>query len=80
MENWPVGVFTSIDAGLGVDLAVANELGIPTIQIHAPHAGNRGQKSADEIVWEEDWKQAPKGPGNMLKWSLRSEPVGQVIE
>lgn len=49
MEKWPVGVFTSVDAGLGVDLAVARELNIPTIQIHAPHAGNRDQAAAGEI-------------------------------
>ncbi len=47
MEHWPVGVFTSVDAGLGVDLAVAKELNIPTIQIHAPHAGNRDAVAAD---------------------------------
>ena len=50
MEHWPIGVFTSVDAGLGVDLDVAHELGIPTIQIHAPHAGNRTQATADEIL------------------------------
>ena len=50
METWPIGVFTSVDAGLGVDLDVANELGIPTIQIHAPHVGNRNQATADEIL------------------------------
>lgn len=50
MENWQIGVFTSVDAGLGVDLDVANELGIPTIQIHAPHSGNRTQATADEIL------------------------------
>ena len=49
MEKWPVGVFTSVDAGLGVDLAVAKELNIPTIQIHAPHAGNRDQAAAAEL-------------------------------
>jgi len=49
MEKWPVGVFTSIDAGLGVDLGVAKELGIPTIQIHAPHAENRNPAKAQEI-------------------------------
>ncbi len=49
MEKWPVGVFTSVDAGLGVDLAVAKELNIPTIQIHAPHAGNRDAAAADEL-------------------------------
>ena len=50
METWQIGVFTSVDAGLGVDLDVANELEIPTIQIHAPHAGNRTQTTADEIL------------------------------
>ena len=49
IEKWPVGVFTSVDAGLGVDLAVAKELNIPTIQIHAPHVGNRDAASAEEI-------------------------------
>ena len=34
MAKWPIGVFTSIDAGLGVKLEVAHELGIPTIQLH----------------------------------------------
>ena len=36
MEKWPIGVFTSIDAGLGVKIEVAHELGVPTIQLHAP--------------------------------------------
>lgn len=49
MEKWPVGVFTSVDAGLGVDLAVARELNIPTIQIHAPHKGNRNEAAAAEV-------------------------------
>ena len=35
--KWPIGVFTSIDAGLGVHLDVAAELGVPSVQIHAPH-------------------------------------------
>ncbi len=50
MSDWKIGVFTSVDAGLGVDLEVAHELGIPTIQIHAPHQGNRTQDTADEIL------------------------------
>ena len=36
MEKWPIGVFTSVDAGLGVKLEVAHELNVPTIQLHAP--------------------------------------------
>lgn len=50
MDSWQIGVFTSVDAGLGVDLDVANELEIPTIQIHAPHQGNRNQETADQIL------------------------------
>ncbi len=45
MEKWPIGVFTSIDAGLGVKLEVAHELGIPTIQMHAPHGSTRTRPS-----------------------------------
>jgi sugar phosphate isomerase/epimerase len=36
MEHWPLGVFTSIDAGFGVKLETAQELSVSTIQLHAP--------------------------------------------
>lgn len=48
--TWPIGVFASIDAGLGVHLDVAQELGVPTIQIHAPHAETRNPKAAGEFL------------------------------
>jgi sugar phosphate isomerase/epimerase len=38
MEKWPLGVFTSIDAGFGVKLETAHELGLSTIQLHAPRS------------------------------------------
>ena len=41
MPNWPLGVFASVDAGLGVHLDVAHELGVPTIQLHTPSAASR---------------------------------------
>lgn len=47
MNAWPVGVFTSIDAGLGVRLDVVKDLKLPTVQLHAPHAGNRGPEQAE---------------------------------
>ena len=50
MPKWPVGVFTSIDAGLGVSLEVAHELGVPTIQIHAPHAKSRNDETAEAFL------------------------------
>lgn len=50
MEKWPIGVFTSVDAGLGVKLEVAHELGIPTIQLHAPHHETRTQANADRFL------------------------------
>ena len=50
MDKWPVGVFASIDAGLGVKLEVAHELGIPTIHLHAPHKGSRTQEQADQFL------------------------------
>jgi len=46
VEKWPIGVFTSIDAGLGVKLEVAQELGIPTIQLHAPSKASRTPEKA----------------------------------
>jgi sugar phosphate isomerase/epimerase len=50
MEKWPLGVFTSVDAGLGVKLEVAHELGVPTIQLHAPAASTRTPENADRFL------------------------------
>jgi sugar phosphate isomerase/epimerase len=50
MDRWPIGVFASIDAGLGVKLEVAHELGIPTIQLHAPQASNRTPRQAERFL------------------------------
>ncbi|MDZ4850031.1 MAG: sugar phosphate isomerase/epimerase family protein [Pirellulaceae bacterium] len=49
-QIWPIGVFTSIDAGLGVRLEVASELKIPTIQLHTPHREGRTPKAAEDFV------------------------------
>ena len=48
--KWPIGVFASIDAGLGVKLDVAHELGVPTIQLHAPHRATRTPESARRFL------------------------------
>lgn len=50
MEKWPLGVFASIDAGLGVKLEVAHELGVPTIQLHAPGKALRTQQNAEPFA------------------------------
>jgi sugar phosphate isomerase/epimerase len=50
MSHWPLGVFASIDAGLGVAWSVIRELGVPTIQLHAPHAGNRSREAAESFA------------------------------
>lgn len=50
MEKWPIGVFASIDAGLGVKLEVARELGVPTIQLHAPHPSTRTPDNARRFL------------------------------
>lgn len=50
MEKWPIGVFTSIDAGLGVKLNVVRELGIPTIQLHAPAVESRTSERAAQFL------------------------------
>ena len=50
MQRWPLGVFASIDAGLGVQLEVAHELGVPTVQLHAPQRSNRTPQRAAEFA------------------------------
>ena len=50
MEKWPLGVFASIDAGLGVKLEVAHELGVPTIQLHAPVKSTRTAEHARRFL------------------------------
>jgi sugar phosphate isomerase/epimerase len=50
MSKWPLGVFASIDAGLGVKLEVAHALGVPTIQLHAPHKATRTKQHAEEFL------------------------------
>jgi sugar phosphate isomerase/epimerase len=50
VEKWPIGVFTSIDAGLGIDLDVVKDLMIPTVQIHAPSPDNRNSSEAKQIL------------------------------
>ena len=49
-EKWPLGVFASIDAGLGVKLEVAHELGVPTIQLHAPAKSTRTADNARRFL------------------------------
>lgn len=50
MSKWPIGVFASVDAGLGVNFEVVKELGIPSIQLHAPHKNSRTQEAATAFL------------------------------
>ena len=50
MEKWPVGVFVSIDAGLGVKLDVAHDLGIKSVQVHTPHRDSRTEANAKQFL------------------------------
>jgi sugar phosphate isomerase/epimerase len=50
MSDWPIGVFASIDAGLGVRLEVAHELGVPTVHLHTPHKKSRTPERAKEFL------------------------------
>lgn len=50
MNKWPIGVFASVDAGLGVNFEVVKELGIPSIQLHAPHKDTRTQEAATAFL------------------------------
>lgn len=49
MDRWPIGVFASVDAGLGVAWDVISQLRVPTIQLHAPHRDKRDQESAQSF-------------------------------
>ena len=50
METWPLGVFASIDAGFGVQLEVAHELGVKTVHLHTPHKPSRTPERAEEFL------------------------------
>ena len=50
MDHWPIGVFASIDAGLGVRLEVAHELGVPTVHLHTPHRESRTPARGEEFL------------------------------
>lgn len=50
MEKWAIGVFASVDAGLGVHLDVAKELGIHTVQVHTPHKESRNEAAAKAFL------------------------------
>ena len=50
LPPWSLGVFTSIDAGLGVHLEVAGDLQIPSIQLHTPHAAGRTPAAAEGFL------------------------------
>jgi sugar phosphate isomerase/epimerase len=49
MPPWSIGVFMSVDAGLGVHLDVARELRIPTAQLHTPHQNSRTPAHAEKF-------------------------------
>ena len=49
MEKWPIGVFASIDEGLGVHLDVAHELGVKTCHLHTPRPESRSPARAREF-------------------------------
>ncbi len=50
MEKWPLGVFAGIDAGLGIPLDVAHELGVPTVHLHAPAKATRTAENAEKFI------------------------------
>lgn len=50
MDRWPLGVFASIDAGLGVRLDVAGDLKVPTVHLHSPHKSSRTPERAREFL------------------------------
>jgi sugar phosphate isomerase/epimerase len=49
MNRWRLGVFASVDAGLGVPLEVAHELHVPTVHLHAPQKASRSPRRTKEL-------------------------------
>ncbi len=49
-----IGVFASVDAGLGVAWPVIEEIGVPTIQLHAPAPANRTEAAAKQFAQKLD--------------------------
>jgi sugar phosphate isomerase/epimerase len=49
MGKWPIGVFTSIGAGLGAGLEAVKEIGVPTVQLHTPPPEFRTPEKVAEI-------------------------------
>lgn len=45
----PIGVFASVDAGLGVSWDVIQRIGVPTVQLHAPHQGSRTASTVQRL-------------------------------
>lgn len=45
----PIGVFASVDAGLGVSWDVIQQVGVPTIQLHTPHRQSRTDEKASHL-------------------------------
>ena len=49
MEKWATGIFTSIHGGLGAGLEAVKQLGVATVQLHAPTADFRTPEKARQI-------------------------------
>ena len=49
MSNWAIGVFTSIDDGLGVHWDVLRQLEISTVHLHAPSRAWRSGERAKDV-------------------------------
>jgi sugar phosphate isomerase/epimerase len=50
VTRWPLGVFTSVDTGLGASLDILSELDVPTIHLHAPSAAQRTPGKAASLL------------------------------
>lgn len=49
MPRRPLGVFASLDAGLGLPLETVRELDVETIHLHTPHGPNRTDEKAAQF-------------------------------
>lgn len=49
MSRWPLGVFVSCDAGLGLPLEMVQAVGVPTVHLHSPQPQSRTAETAARL-------------------------------
>ncbi|QEG36283.1 sugar phosphate isomerase/epimerase family protein [Bythopirellula goksoeyrii] len=52
--KWPLGIFVSVDRGLGIEVDLAHELGVTTVHLHVPSRELRSPIAANKLAKKMD--------------------------